>query len=268
MSSATRVVAGGAPATSLDIGTKLVPPCSVRVFPTAREASWYVRPSLRSGGKPGRPEQPSFEAAGRQEVDDRASRRAAAQVRRYCKANRLSRHLTVTFDPEHEVHSRGEVLRAVAAFRRRLFEHYGERFPFVGVPEQGGKNRRWHCEVALGRYVPQALLESLWGNGFVNVVRYTDRHKTGDEVAAAAKVAGYLSKYVAKAFAETERQPGDHRYEVAQGFQPESEVYDVDDLDEGYRVALRSFGGELPAWLWSSADVVGFEGLPVRCGYW
>lgn len=266
VSSATGL-GGGAPGlTSLDIGTKLVPPCSVRVFPTAREASWYVRPSLRAGGKPGRPAEPRPEACGRQ--DDRASRRAAAQLRRYCKANRLSRHLTVTFDPAHEAHNRGEVLRAVALFRRKLFEHYGERFPFVGVPEQGGKNKRWHCEVALGRYVPQPLLESLWGNGFVNVVRYTDRHKTSDEVAVAAKVAGYLSKYVAKALLETERQPGDHRYEVAQGFQPDSEVYDVEDLDEGYRVAVGCFGGELPAWRWSSADVPTFEGLPVRCGYW
>lgn len=187
-------------------------------------------------------------------------------VRRYCKANTISRHLTVTYAEARS--SRLEVLRDVAGFRKRLFAEVGQRFPMVAVPEQGTKNGRWHCEIGLGRYVPQKVLERLWGHGWVSVHRYSDRHKTSDEAENARKVAAYLCKYVAKAFLETERSPGEHRYEVAQGFQPRTELFDVEDLVQGRSVAIWFFGGELPAFVWSSADVAGFEGLPVRCGYW
>jgi hypothetical protein len=138
----------------------------------------------------------------------------------------------------------------------------------VAIPEQGTKKGRWHCEIALGLRVPHKVLQELWGHGWVWVHRYSDRHKTGDEVENARKVAGYLSKYVAKAVLETARQPGEHRYEVAQGFQPETGIYDVEDLAEGLAVAIAFFGGELPGFVWSSADVEDFPGLPVRCGFW
>lgn len=200
--------------------------------------------------------------------DERACRRARSAVRRYCQANTISRHLTVTYRPGEERDSRGEVLRDIAACRRAVFGWAGGPFPFVGVPEQGSKNGRWHAEIGLGRYVPQKVLEQLWGHGFVSVHRYSDRHETRDEVENARTVAAYLSKYVSKAFLEGERVMGEHRYEVAQGFQPVTEVFDVDDLAEGRELAIALFGGEVPRFVWSSADVKGFEGLPVRCGFW
>lgn len=261
---------GSARLSSLELGTKLVLPCSVRVWKGAREASWYLRPQIKapeppSSGDPphGGEERP---AADRAKCDERAARRSKASVRRYCLSNGISRHLTVTYGEARS--SRVEVLRDVAAFRRRLFAWAGRRFPMVAVPEQGKKNGRWHAEIGLGIYVPKRVLEELWGHGFVWVHRYSDRHKTQDEMENARKIAGYLSKYVGKAFLETEREPGEHRYEVAQGFQPESEVYDVEDLAVGRLVAVAVFGGELPRFVWSSADCKNFEGLPVRCGFW
>lgn len=255
---------------SLELGTKLVYPCSVRVFRSAREASWYVRAERGMPKTPGDVDPPaggkSKAPVDRAKCDQRAARRARASVRRYCIANRLSRHLTVTYRIARD--SRIQVLRDVAAFRRRLFAWSGGRFALVCVPEQGGKNKRWHAEIAMGRYVPQDVLADLWGHGFVSVHRYSDRHKTSDEVENARKVAGYLSKYVAKAFLEVERMPGEHRYEVAQGFQPDSEVFGVEDLPSGLLVAIAAFGGELPHFVWSSAQVQNFEGLPVRCGFW
>lgn len=268
---ATAPVRSASRLSSLELGTKLEKPCSVRVWRAAREASWYVKAQW---GAPKRPEDVDPPEGGgrpavdRAKCDQRAARRAKAAVRRYCLCNGISRHLTVTYGPEDERSSRAEVLDDLAAFRRRLFSWAGRRFPMVGVPEQGSKSGRWHAEVGLGIYVPQKVLEQLWGHGFVNVHRYSDRHETRDEVENARKVAGYLSKYVSKAFLETERLPGDHRYEVAQGFQPESEVYDVEDLAVGRLLAVAIFGGELPRFVWSSADVENFEGLPVRCGFW
>jgi len=273
VSGASGVAPGAGASSSLELGTKLGSSCSVRIWPEAREASWYVKPRLRVPGSPKGGDPPGG-GSGRasQELsprsDERAARRAKAAVRRYCKANCISRHLTVTYKPGHERSSRGEVLRDVAAFRKRLFAEVGRRFPFVAVPERGSKNGRWHCEIGLGRYVPHKTLERLWGHGWVSVHRYSDRHKTSDEIKNASQVAGYLSKYVGKAFLETEREAGEHRYEVAQGFQPMSEVFDVRDLPEGELVAVCFFGGELPAFVWSSADVGGFQGLPVRCGFW
>jgi hypothetical protein len=176
--------------------------------------------------------------------------------------------MTVTYAPAHERTSRYEVLRDVAGFRRRLFEVLGRRVAVAAVPEQGTKKGRWHCEIAIGVYVRQALLEELWGLGWVNIHRYGDRHKRQDEVEAAWQVASYLSKYVGKALAETAGSKGGHRYEVSQGFQPEAERYEVWTFPEGIARVVAVFEGELPRSVWRSSEVDNWLGPPVWCGYW
>jgi hypothetical protein len=251
---------------SLEIGTKLVPPCSATVYKAAGEASVWVNPDPSARYTPRKTVDP-LPGDGRANAE-RAARRAQAKLRRYCKANLLSRHMTVTYAPAFERSSRYQVLRDVAAFRRRLYEWVGHRIPMAAVPEQGTKNGRWHCEIAIGVYVPQRVLQGLWGFGWVNIHRYGDRHKQQDEVQAAWQVASYLSKYVGKALVETAGAKGGHRYEVSQGFQPQAERLDVWTFPEGIAQVVAVFEGELPRSVWRSSQVDGWLGPPVWCGYW
>jgi len=256
---------------SLEVGTKLVLPCSATVYRAAGEASVWVNPDPAGRYTPRKSVDPlaGEDKANAERVNaERAARRAQAKLRRYCKANVLSRHVTVTYAPAHERSSRYEVLRDVAGFRRALFGYLGRRVAVAAVPEQGTKKGRWHCEIAIGVYVAQSALQQLWGLGWVNIHRYGDRHKHQDEVQAAWQVAGYLSKYVGKALGETAGSKGGHRYEVSQGFQPVAERFEVWTFPEGIAQVVAIFDGELPQSVWRSSEVENWLGPPVWCGYW
>jgi hypothetical protein len=71
-----------------------------------------------------------------------------------------------------------------------------------------------HVHVGLSHYVPKAHLADLWGHGFVDVRKIRTKQGGRADARAAAR---YLSKYVTK---EAVADPGEHRYEVRQGFQP------------------------------------------------
>jgi hypothetical protein len=68
----------------------------------------------------------------------------------------------------------------------------------------------------------------------------------------ARRAAGYLSKYVGKAF-DDHRVPGLHRYEIAQGFKPtRTRVYGRTE-PQALAAACAVMGSE-PTRLWSSAQ--------------
>ncbi len=201
----------------------------------------------------------------------RAGLRAKAKVRRYARANALTRLWTLTFDDEHLPDDRAGAMRAGAAFVRRLQKLLGRTFPYVVVVERGSKGtRRLHVHLAMGFYVPMDTLRNTWGQGFVYAQNLGDRGE--DERKVASRVAGYVAKYVEKSFGEVAaagRRRGDHRYEVGQGFQPATEVVeDQGDEADAFRSAIALVGDGLPTYVWSSEAIKEWRGPPVRVLRW
>lgn len=277
---------GGGASTRLEVGTKLVDgladslntqvkQAAVRVWPQCREASWYVRARSRgaeessegSSGGVGVDTGSGCSPSEGGEVDHgatdaSAARRAKTMVRRWCKANGIFRLVTLTVAGPPPTWA--EVWERVPEFRRRL----SVAFPgikFVATVEPGGKTGRYHVQAGVDRYVSKDDLRALWPHGFTDIKSLSD--KPGDPESV-RKCAAYLAKYVGKSYEDGGRERGRHRYEVTQGCQPVSDVIDVNDLVEGRAVAIAYFDGEMPSFIWSSAEVAEFPGLPVRCGFW
>jgi len=153
-------------------------------------------------------------------------------------------------------------MRDAAGFVRRLRGILGvESIAYAVVPEHH-EDGHVHAHVLLDRYVAKAVLARAWGHGFVDVRKF--RGRGGRE--AARKAAAYAGKYVAKSFDQD--QGGRHRYEVAEGYQPEvvkrggfRSLEDAVDfvLDHGQRVvygvhsdAIDGYDG--PAFLFVSLE--------------
>jgi len=86
----------------------------------------------------------------------------------------------------------------------------------------------------------------------------TSRDVTGREAAR------YLSKYVTKGFVSSERIPGLHRYEVAEGFQPRGMRLIGRTSGEVLGKAIALMGGT-PGAQWWSQNAPAWEGPPA---YW
>jgi hypothetical protein len=76
----------------------------------------------------------------------------------------------------------------------------------------------------------------------------------------ARRAAGYLSKYVGKAFDER-RLPARHRYEVGQGFQPEGVRIFATSLGRAVDRAV-ALMGKPPSAVWNSNELKGWNGPP------
>ena len=121
-------------------------------------------------------------------------------MRRYCVHNGLRFLWTLTF--ARQDHDRAAVLRDVQAFARRLHRLVGEPIPYLYVLEQH-KSGAWHVHLALPRWLAHKDLHRTWGHGFVFVTdhgkrarrRVMDRDGQGMR-----RVAGYVAKYVSKAY--------------------------------------------------------------------
>ena len=74
---------------------------------------------------------------------------------------------------------------------------------------------------AVGRYVRQRLIRDVWARGIVHIKLIGDLPVGSGALEEARIAASYLAKYVSKNIASDERVSALHRYEVAQGFQPE-----------------------------------------------
>ena len=197
-----------------------------------------------------------------------AARRARGKVRRYCAANRLNRLGTLTYrgvgchDPR--------VLRSdVARFFRRLRGGLGGRpLPYLWTAEWHKTGHGLHVHFAAGEYIRRSLIERSWGHGFVHIKLLGDLPVGTGAVGQARKAAGYLSKYVGKAFDENGRIPGLHRYEIAQGFEPvKTEVWGR-TRDEAVREACRLMGGEVPEVVWTSDEVEDWKAPPAVWVQW
>ena len=241
------------------ISPLLRPHWSLSLYPGAGEAGgclWAPRRGVPSGGS----EDP--ERAGSEGV-----RRARVRVRRYGVANRLNRLGTLTYAGAG-CHEPAQLREDVAEFFRGLRPALGgEAFPYLWVPEWHPGGHGLHVHFAVGRYVPQTLIRDVWQRGHVHIKLLSDLPVGSAALAEARLAAGYLSKYIGKSLDDSRRSEGLHRYEVAQGFQPER-VRFAGASDEDVIVKACARMGRAPEVVWRSSNVEGWHGPPACWVSW
>ena len=166
-------------------------------------------------------------------------------MRRYCAANGLNRLGTLTYAGQG-CHDPRQVRADVGAFFRGLRDGLGgDPLAYVWVPEWHKTDHGLHLHFAVGRYASRSLIASAWGRGFVHIKLLGDLPVGSGVLSESRKAAGYLSKYVTKMFTDpTARVLGLHRYDVAQGFQPQ---------------VLRLHGRSAEAVIDQASDVLGMQ---------
>jgi len=137
---------------------------------------------------------------------ERSARRARTQVRRLVKAKNLDTMLTLTY--QENMTERARMARDFDVFMKRV-RRLLPAFEYVCVFEQQ-KRGAWHAHIAVQRICSHYLykgtlvksydlLRSIWravvGSGNVDVSRALRKRQRN-----IGKLAGYLSKYIAKGF--------------------------------------------------------------------
>jgi hypothetical protein len=215
---------------------------------------------------------PEFVAAGSAQDPERAAaeagRRARANLRRYCAANRLNRLGTLTYGGAGN-HDPAVLREHLAGFFRSLREGLGGApLPYVWVPEWHKSGHGLHAHFAVGRFIKRSLIVNAWGHGFVHIKLLGDLPVGSGDLSQARRAAGYLSKYVAKTFTDpTVRGLGLHRYDVAQGFQPAAMRLSASSSDSAIAKASELMSGG-PITRWSSAESADWQGPPAIWAQW
>lgn len=235
---------------------------SLSLYATAGEAGGsfqpaYRRPVVRTPGVPARdPARARAEAA----------RRARGRVRRYCAGNGLSRLGTLTYGPPRCTDP-AQLRADVGVFFRKLRVALGGRpLPYVWVPELHKDQVHLHVHFAVGRYIRKSLLSDVWGRGIVHIKLLSDLPVGSTAWDESRRAAGYLSKYVSKAFDEPVF--GRHRYDLAQGFQPAKQRLEGRSSEDVLGQAVRLMGGREPSMRWSSADKTDWQAPPAVWFAW
>lgn len=238
---------------------------SLRLCPDAGEGGGCfvgAREYHRGGG--------SGPAADPQRAALEAGRRARGRLRRYCAANGLNRLGTLTYAGDG-CHDPRQARADVGRFFRRLRVGLGgEPFPYVWVPEWHKSGHGLHLHFAVGRFVPRSQIVDAWGHGFVHIKLLSGCPAGSGTWGEARRAAGYLSKYVAKTFGDEDqdqRPRGLHRFDVAQEFTPRSLLLRADSPGQLIGEASGLMGG-LPATVWTSGQVAGWQGPPALWLQW
>jgi hypothetical protein len=228
---------------------------TLNLYPEAGEAGGCFVPVSRPVARGRR--------SGSGRAEEEAGRRARGKVRRYCATHRLNRFGTLTYAGEgcHDPH----VLRShVGGFFRGLRRELGgEPLPYVWAPEWHPGGHGLHVHFAVGRYVKQTLIREVWGHGNVWITLIGDLPVGSGALEEARVAARYLAKYISKNVGE-QRVPGLHRYEVAQGFQPQPIYCTGNSADEVIGQASE-YMQRAPSKVWRSWEQEGWTRSPA---YW
>lgn len=170
-----------------------------------------------------------------------ANGRAGSRSRRYFVLNRLRYMWVLTFVEGR--YERSAVMAEVGAFARRLRGHNDAvAFPYWYSPELHPGGHGWHVNFFIPFRVDHAVIESLWGQGFVWVTDFATSMKgpKGEPLGVShtpreglRRAAHYGCKYAQKDWSPGHVGPGSHRYEVAQGFSPKPESIWIEWALEG-----------------------------------
>jgi hypothetical protein len=252
----------GGSRSSLEHRAKLVTPMGyweITLYPNAGEATGSFRSAAESsGGGAARAAQGPAEGA----AD--GSRRARGAVRRYCAENRLNRLGTLTYRGEG-CHDPRALRRDVGAFFRRLRRQIGEPLPYLWTGEWHKSGHGLHAHFAVGRYIRRGWIDEAWGHGFVHIKLLGDLPAGASSLAEARAAARYLAKYVGKELGAS--TGGLHRYEVAQGFQPQRVRVRGRTAWEALDLASERMGGP-PARLWESSSMAEWNRPPAVWAQW
>ena len=144
----------------------------------------------------------------------------------------------------------------------------GAAFPYVWVPEWHPKGHGLHVHFAVGRFIKHSLIAEAWGHGFVHIKLLGDLPVGSTNLSEARRAAGYLSKYVAKSFADpSARILGLHRYDIAQGFLPLPVALSGRSAADVLAQASSVFNS-VPTFEWSSSSVEKWQGPPSIWAQW
>lgn len=225
------------------------------VYPKAGEAGGQLYVPRRT--EPGRVEAEADPERSARE----ANRRARAKVRRYCAANRLNRLGTLTYAEacEDPLALREEMARFFVNLRELLG---GKAMPYLWVPEWHPGGHGLHAHFVVARYVKRGLIEEAWGLGIVHIKLIGDLPVGSGTLAEARQAARYVAPYTAKSADDAKRPAGLHRYEVAQGFQPQKIQVQGWTVEHAAGSASRVFGGTVPAVTWTSEEQEDWDAPP------
>jgi hypothetical protein len=207
-----------------------------------------------------------------------ANGRAGSRSRRYFVVNQLRYMWVLTF--AHGRYERREVMAEVASFVRRLRGlNHGERFPYWYSPELHPGGHGWHVNLFIPFRIEHALIEALWGHGFVWVTDFASamRGPKGEPLGLCRtpreglrRAAHYGCKYAQKDWSPEHVGPANHRYEIAQGFAPRSESVWVEWPDEGEGIVAELV--PVSEWnnvrRWDSNDDPEWTRPPIRTWRW
>jgi len=198
---------------------------------------------------------------------EEGARRARARIRRYGSANRLNRLATLTYRGEG-CHDPRRLRADLAGFFRGLRDGLeAGPFPYVWVPQWHRSGHGLHAHFAVGRFVPRSLIESCWGHGFVHIKLLGNLPVGSGELAEARLAARYLAGYAGRDLGDERRPAGLHRYEVAQGFQPDKILCYGSSAEDAIERASRVMGSG-PGRVWLSSSVEGWRGPPACWAQW
>ena len=198
---------------------------------------------------------------------EEGARRARASIRRFGATNRLNRLGTLTYRGEG-CHDPLQLRSDLAGFFRELRGGLGgSPLPYLWVPQWHPGGHGLHAHFAVGRFIPRGLIEACWGHGFVHIKQLNGLPVGSGELAEARLAARYLAGYAGRDLGDERRPAGLHRYEVAQGFQPEKiECYGASALDAIERAS--GYMGSQPGRVWLSLPVEGWRGPPACWAQW
>jgi hypothetical protein len=230
------------------------------LYESAGEAGGAVVGGRRGGGRPYTKPDPERSAV-------EAARRARGKLRRYCTANRLNRFGSLTYAGEGN-HDPMLIRLHLGEFFRSLRSELGcGPFPYVWVPEWHKTDHGLHAHFAVGRFIPRSAILAAWPHGFVHIKLIGDLPVGSGPRAEARRAAGYLSKYVGKSFEDERRIVGLHRYEVAQGFQPQAVRITGEHLGDVLGQASQRMGAR-PSYVWQSQVEDGWNRPPAVWASW
>ena len=144
----------------------------------------------------------------------------------------------------------------------------GKALPYVWVPEWHKSGHGLHAHFAVGRYLKRSVIDEAWGHGFIHIKLLGGLPVGSGTVSEARVAAGYLSKYVAKTFTDPDaRVLGLHRYDVAQGFQPQPVALSGRSAADVLAQASARLGS-VPTSEWASSTVEDWQGPPAIWAQW
>ena len=160
---------------------------------------------------------------------ERSVRRSRRAFEDYMVHNSLCKMWSFTY--AEKTWTRPQVVAHVHRFIKSWREFQRRDFPYVWILEPH-KDGSWHVHMAvqLSLFTEKSTLQRLWGHGIVQF----DLPKVKDPGRRdMRRLSRYLSKYISKDFAD-DIGAGTHRYEVAEGYQPEKVSLRCASISQGF----------------------------------